>query len=305
MVQTDHTNPEMPREPAGELGQEHELLVKLETAEDEVARAAQLIARLEGEQAAERRAIMRQRQTIAALRRELLRRETSLAARNGRADGRRLDLELLCTQLQLTNKELKTIHEELEQSNRALHKANAELESRVAERTAQLEKLVGQLSVAVSERDALLEAQRMLAREVDHRVKNSLQMATSLLAMQAASAESASEQRALQQACSRVQAIAHTHGLLYRADGSATVPFQDYLAALCRDLQFSLAPEASAAASISAPRRPRFPPPAPGAGGQRARHQRPEACLSRRSRRPGDGELHAPQARRLAAYRRR
>jgi chromosome segregation ATPase len=164
MVQTDHTNPEMPRGPAGELGQEHELLVKLETAEDEVARAAQLIARLEGEQFAERRAIMRQRQTIAALRRELLRRETSLAARNGRADGRRLDLELLCTQLQLTNKELKTIHEQLEQSNRALHKANAELESRVAERTAQLEKLVGQLSVAVSERDALLEAQRMLAR---------------------------------------------------------------------------------------------------------------------------------------------
>lgn len=249
MVQASQWNqwgPNALREPAAELGQENEqLLVKLETAEEQVARAGEQIARLEAELAAAHSEKLRQRRTIVELRSELVRRETSLVNMETPAGSRDSELELLCKQLQLTHQELKTIHQELEQSNRALHKANAELESRVSERTAQLEKLVAQLSDTVTERDALLEAQRLLAREVDHRVKNSLQMVTSLLAMQAGAAESESEERALQQACSRVQAIAHTHGLLYRADGSGTVAFQDYLAALCRDLQFSLASEQS------------------------------------------------------------
>jgi two-component sensor histidine kinase len=104
---------------------------------------------------------------------------------------------------------------------------------------------VVELSYTVAQRDALLEAQSLLTREVDHRIKNSLQMVTSVLAMQAAAAESESEQRALQQACSRVQAVAHAHGLLYRSGGSDSVPFREYLTALCKDLHSTLAPEAT------------------------------------------------------------
>lgn len=232
------------RRPAAELGQDHEqLLAKLGKAEEKVARAAEQIARLEAKQVTASHNKLRQGRTIVKLRSALVNSDASIAMMETAAQSRNLELDLLCNQLQLTHKELKTIHAELEESHRALRTANAELESRVAERTAQLEMLVAQLSDTVSERDALLDAQRLLAREVDHRVKNSLQMVTSLLAMQADSAASESEQLALQQACSRVQAVAHTHGLLYRADGSATVPFQDYLASLCRDLQASLASE--------------------------------------------------------------
>ena len=229
-----------------ELRQEYEqILVKLETADDETARAVEQITRLEAEIAQLRRNKLRQHQIILELREALLRGQTDQAASAPSAARSTIESYVLREELQITAEELRVSHEELEGANGALQQANLRLEANVAERTAQLEKAVLQLSDAVKQRDGLLEAQSLLAREVDHRVKNSLQMVTSMLAMQAAAAEGESEQRALQQACSRVQAVAHTHALLYKTGGAESVPFQDYLEALCRDLQSSLAPEAA------------------------------------------------------------
>jgi two-component sensor histidine kinase len=225
------------------LRQEYEqLLVKLETAEEETASSVEQIGRLEAELKGLRNDGLRQRQTILEL-------KSALAALQGQNSAsaqsslRSMEGEILKEELQVTNEELRASQEELEDANQELLQVNAGLEARVAERTRELERVVVQLSETVSQRDALLEAQSLLAREVDHRIKNSLQMVTSVLAMQAAGAESESEQLALQQACSRVQAVAHAHGLLYRSGGSDRVPFRDYLTALCCDLQSSLAPE--------------------------------------------------------------
>ena len=98
---------------------------------------------------------------------------------------------------------------------------------------------VARLSQALAERDRALERQGLLAREADHRVKNSLQLVTSLLVMQAAASPGVIEGRALVQASNRVQAIAHAHGLLQRG-GSEAVAFNDYLSSLCSDLRQSL-----------------------------------------------------------------
>ena len=234
-----------------ELRQEFEqLLVKIETAEEETAHAVEQIKRLGAELASARNDQLRQRQAILELRQQLVlgeeRRAHVQANASTMENAANLEKELLREELQLTNEELRVSHEELETVNRVLQEANEQLEARVVERTAQIEKVVLQLSQAVAERDELIEAQSVLAREVDHRVKNSLQMVISLLAMQVAGAESESEQHALQQACSRVQAVAHTHSLLYKTGGSENVPFRDYLTALCADLKSSLAagPEA-------------------------------------------------------------
>jgi two-component system, sensor histidine kinase PdtaS len=99
---------------------------------------------------------------------------------------------------------------------------------------------VARLSQALAERDRALERQSLLACEADHRVKNSLQLITSVLVMQAAASPSTFEGRALVQASNRVQAIAHAHGLLHRGGGSELIAFQDYLSSLCSDLRQSL-----------------------------------------------------------------
>ena len=221
------------RRALSELRQQNEQLrVKRESAEQEIALAAAQSAALEATIAGLRNESLHQRHAILELQAELVRREASESDLSQERDSSVGEGELL-------RKELAVTSEELGASDQELVKANAAL----IERTAELAKVVLQLSQTVAQRDALLEEQSLLAREVDHRVKNSLQMVTSLLAMQAAAAHAESEQRALQLAAMRVQAIAHAHGLLYRAGGSDSVSFQDYLAALCRDLKAALAPE--------------------------------------------------------------
>jgi two-component sensor histidine kinase len=111
---------------------------------------------------------------------------------------------------------------------------------RLAAELAAAREEAARLSRALAERDRVLERQNLLAREADYRVKNSLQLVTSVLTMQAAAAPGRVEGRALVQASNRVQAIAHAHGLLHRSGGPELLAFQDYLSSLCSDLRQSL-----------------------------------------------------------------
>jgi len=77
-------------------------------------------------------------------------------------------------------------------------------------------------------------------REVNHRVKNSLQLVASLLALQACGAGDAETRHVLDDACRRVVTVARLHERLYRREGAGRVPFDDYLADLCRDLTTAL-----------------------------------------------------------------
>ncbi len=106
------------------------------------------------------------------------------------------------------------------------------LEARVQERTASLE-------TALAQRDAVLAQKDLLMREANHRIKNSLQVISSLLSLQGQSTGNAETRESLNEAGRRVHAVSDIHQLLYKVDDIQLVPFHEYLTALCRDLERS------------------------------------------------------------------
>jgi two-component sensor histidine kinase len=87
------------------------------------------------------------------------------------------------------------------------------------------------------ERDlkAALDHQEVLLQEGNHRVTNSLQLVASMLSLQAGSA--GPEMRAqLQEAVSRISAIARAHQRLYRTRQISSLNLGDYLTDVCRDM---------------------------------------------------------------------
>ncbi len=99
-----------------------------------------------------------------------------------------------------------------------LQNLNIELESRVAERTADLSK-------ALKEREVLIQ-------EIHHRVKNNLQVISSLINMQVRKLDPGVNRDAFEECQTRVQAIALIHEKLYRAKDYASVPFSEYARSL-------------------------------------------------------------------------
>jgi PAS domain S-box-containing protein len=91
-----------------------------------------------------------------------------------------------------------------------LHALNAELEQRVGARTSELK-----------ERESLLQ-------EIHHRVKNNLQVISSLINMQIRGLQDASTRAALRDCQSRVVTMAQIHEMLYQSADYARVPFAKY-----------------------------------------------------------------------------
>jgi two-component sensor histidine kinase len=92
---------------------------------------------------------------------------------------------------------------------------------------------------AISERDRL---QQSLVREVHHRVKNSLQIVTSLLNMQAKKLNDSEAKRALGQTRARMGALALIHRLIYdQGDEAANgeIKAETLMANLCKQLRIS------------------------------------------------------------------
>jgi PAS domain S-box-containing protein len=92
-----------------------------------------------------------------------------------------------------------------------LHALNAELEQRVSARTLELK-----------ERESLLQ-------EIHHRVKNNLQVISSLINMQVRGLQDESSRAALRDCQSRVVTMAQIHEMLYQSADYARVPFAKYV----------------------------------------------------------------------------
>jgi two-component sensor histidine kinase len=96
----------------------------------------------------------------------------------------------------------------------------------------------------LNEREELKEAKRaleesgrqkdLLMKEVDHRIKNSLQIVSSLLHMHANTAGAAAGQ--FRNAAARVAAIAAVHRQLHVSEDVGTVALDEYLVELCREI---------------------------------------------------------------------
>jgi two-component sensor histidine kinase len=87
-----------------------------------------------------------------------------------------------------------------------------------------------------------LHAKTELTREVHHRVKNNLQIVTSLLTMQAARMTDEGAQTALKQSRARIVALALIHRLTYEQDSGTSEPkvtVQKLLDELCKQLRYA------------------------------------------------------------------
>ncbi len=87
---------------------------------------------------------------------------------------------------------------------------------------------------------ALIADKELLAREIDHRVKNSLTIVGALLSMQLGATKNDETRAALTEAKSRVIAVARVHEQLHKSHQVGIVAFADYLRQLCHDLEYSL-----------------------------------------------------------------
>lgn len=86
-----------------------------------------------------------------------------------------------------------------------------------------------ELRRALAERELLL-------REVNHRVKNSLQLVLSMLSLQGNEFREAGARELFAKAIARVTAIASIHERLYQDTDPLTIDMQTYLTGLCADL---------------------------------------------------------------------
>ncbi|MGE0814311.1 MAG: sensor histidine kinase [Vicinamibacterales bacterium] len=87
---------------------------------------------------------------------------------------------------------------------------------------------------------ASLREREILLQEVHHRVKNNLQVISSLINMQRRAVADEAARTALVECQTRVQAIGLVHEQLYRAGDYARVPFSDYVRSLVTGLQQGL-----------------------------------------------------------------
>lgn len=113
----------------------------------------------------------------------------------------------------------------LKQAKEELRQANERLEARVAERTTALSTALAETQRAVADKDILLQ-------EVHHRVKNNLQIVTSLLTLKAMRSTDPSLREAFEDTLRRVMAMSLVHEALYQQEDTSGIDFPRYLQTL-------------------------------------------------------------------------
>ena len=117
---------------------------------------------------------------------------------------------------------------------------HVERERRLAEHEAQLAALNAAQAAELVEKAASLARTEVVMREVDHRVKNSLNLVSSMLKMQSRRTVEAARQP-LREAADRVALIARVHEALYGAASLSHVDMRDFLEGLSKGLMVSSA----------------------------------------------------------------
>jgi two-component sensor histidine kinase len=108
--------------------------------------------------------------------------------------------------------------------------AKSKLELTVNERTIQLKR-------SLSEQAGLLTEKDILIKEIHHRVKNNLQVISSLLELQSKNLTDETAKDALMEGRRRIRSIALIHQNLYQVDSLSSIEMRRFVEDLCRQVE--------------------------------------------------------------------
>jgi two-component system, chemotaxis family, sensor kinase Cph1 len=95
---------------------------------------------------------------------------------------------------------------------------------------------IDELTSLLAEKERLLEQKDLLTREIDHRVKNSLQIVSAFLQMQRRQIADGEARQAFADTSARVMSVARVHDSLYQAERVDEVDLGQTIESLCNDL---------------------------------------------------------------------
>ncbi|NJN92970.1 MAG: PAS domain S-box protein, partial [Anaerolineales bacterium] len=110
------------------------------------------------------------------------------------------------------------------------------LEDRVALRTAELSQLNQQLELEINERKRVLQDKEILLQEIHHRVKNNLQVISSLLDLQAKYLKDEASREVFKESQHRIRSMALVHERLYQAQDLTRIDYAEYITNLTHHL---------------------------------------------------------------------
>jgi two-component sensor histidine kinase len=105
-----------------------------------------------------------------------------------------------------------------------------------AERMATLQITVARMKVLVEDKDRLLDQKRVLAEELQHRVRNNLQLVYGMLSKQLGDTADKAGQRGIKAIARRVSTLAQVYDHLLGAEMTRTIDFGNYVKSLCLNL---------------------------------------------------------------------